>query len=227
LRAVSYKSHIICQVAFVILFLWDKRFLTETKNVFEGKDYIRTNEYDPVFGVINSATDVNGFTTQYKYDNFGRLKKEIAPDGYQASSVLRWVQNSDQHAPENALYYKWSKKSGMAEAITYFDYQGRLLRSVNIGLDNEKLYADKEYYALGNVKKSSLPYFAGNSPIWTTYNYDDLQRLEYVNSPISTIKTIYDGRKKTITNVNTEQSKSKEVNAIGQTIIETVRLGKL
>ncbi|MCD4746096.1 MAG: hypothetical protein K8R58_07340, partial [Bacteroidales bacterium] len=159
------------------------RFLTKITEKTDGEDdHITTSQYNYKTGLINSVTDINGLTTSYFYDNFGRLIKTISPDNVQSHNAFRWLLPDDTDKPPNALYYEWIQSSGSPPVKVYYDTIGRVLRTVTIGFNkNEKIYSDKVYDEnKGLLVKESDPFFHETLPQdiqWTEYYYDDMNRI--------------------------------------------------
>jgi len=200
------------------------RFIESSFDPLDHSDY---KEYDPFTGKITLLKDPNGLAMKYMYDNLGRLLKTTNPDGTQSVSVLRWGIEGDDDAPTEpvmANYYSWAKTSGGSVSKTYYDKFGRELRIVAIGLNDQKIYVDKEYYDNNLLKKVSDPYFKGSAAsgiLYTEYTYDDINRLKTQISPGNRImSTTYNGLETTITNPELQQN-TKILNAAGW-LIESI-----
>ncbi|MDP3461686.1 MAG: FG-GAP-like repeat-containing protein [Bacteroidales bacterium] len=171
------------------------RFPTEETVTADGIVYKTKFEYDAAVGRMKKSTDPNNLSTYYYYDGFGRVDKTVFPDKQQQQSQLFWTQEyDDQHedAPERALYYSWSQSSGSPSFLVFYDASGRELRQVSIGFQGEKVYIDTHYTPMGSIDRVSLPYHPGDQPVYSSYQYDDLQRVKMVTYPDNTTaKTEY------------------------------------
>ena len=187
------------------------------------------------YGFIKAEIDCNGLVTEYRHENpfggidlLGITQKTIFPDNTQSATATRWVVDEDGNreidAPSEALYYIWVKSSGNGEIKTYYDVFGKELRIVTIGLNNTKIYLDKEYDAFGRLEIEYDPYYSGNQRNkYVKYEYDIYHRLlkttyqdgtytmlEYDNNPdkLATISEFHP-------NVGNLQTAKKTSNAIG------------
>src|SRR5581483_11668805 len=63
---------------------------------------------------------------------------------------------------------------------TYYDSLGRAIRTetqCHDGTSTRTCYQDTEYYSLGQVSRTSRPYFSGATSYWVSYSYDLLGRV--------------------------------------------------
>jgi RHS repeat-associated protein len=159
-----------------------------------------THVYDPSFGVPVELIGPNGLKTCWEYDSFGRKTTERQLcDVPGAETQTQWA------------FYKVGYGSGLAHAATittaqsgsinnmlpptrvYFDALGRQLRKTGYVFDrtNEQLvYTDTVYDAMGRVEKVSEPYFIvgmGLPEFWTVSQYDALGRVLRVDMPLGDI----------------------------------------
>lgn len=105
-----------------------------------------------------------------------------------------------EEAPEGAVYFEYSQSTGQPSSAVYYDSYGRTLRTVTAAPFGRKVYADIVYNALGQVVKSSEPYFAGTSVLWNTNSYDAVGRTTMQTKPDgSTTRFSYDGLRNTVT----------------------------
>ncbi len=190
------------------------RFITgETNMLNQTISY----QYNTKFGVKKSVTGINNLTTTYTYDGFGNLTAEHLPNGETNTYSRGWALNS---GIPNAIFYTNSQLSNAPDVKTYYDAMGRALYVEADGFGGAKVYSRKEYNAKGQVKKESQPYYSGDTIKWTTYAYDNNDRLDTVNSNglISTYS--YSGKTVTVTDPG-GRSSSKTVNNMGQVISST------
>lgn len=153
---------------------------------------------DDALGVVMKETDANGFTTEYRYDSFGQLVHTATPIA-ETSKATGWCSGMEE-APEGAVYFEYSQSTGQPSSAVYYDSYGRTLRTVTAAPFGRKVYADIVYNALGQVVKSSEPYFAGTSVLWNTNSYDAVGRTTVQTKPDgSTTRFSYDGLRNTVT----------------------------
>ncbi|MGI0120474.1 hypothetical protein ACQ96U_27045, partial [Zooshikella sp. RANM57] len=92
------------------------------------------------------------------------------------------------------------------------------IRTETLALTGETQYQDTVYNALGQVVKTSLPYFKGDEVYWTTYEYDPLLRLIKTTQPDGiTSEVAYQGLNKVLTNAK-GQTKTEHYNGAGQLV---------
>jgi RHS repeat-associated protein len=202
----------------------DGRFVNSTKNAMEHEI---TREYEPKLGTLTSQTDLdNDLTSEFYYDDFGRLRESVQPDGNRSVSVLRWVIYSDNQAPANAIYYSWSQTSGSSPVKVYYNKLGMELRSVSIGFEGIFIFIDTDYNEKGQTLKKSEPYFQGETAIfYTHFHYDVLGRLiKILHTDNTETGFSYQGNETTTTNQKGQVSK-KTVNAAGWLVLSEDALG--
>jgi RHS repeat-associated protein len=165
------------------------RFPELVGNMHNGQEITESYVYDEVTGNVIEHTGVDGLKTENIYDGFGRIIKTLHPDGSQTAYARRWVQLTDQNAPNEAIFYKWQATSGLPSTQVYYDSFNRILRSVTTK-KNDLLCVDNEYNSKGQLIKTSDPYKMSNNSniVYTQYAYDDF------------------GRKQTITHVDGNQT---------------------
>ena len=180
-------------------------------------NHITSTKYDYCFGLATSKTDINGNTTTYAYDGFGRLKSTKLPTGKTITTGYGWVADD---TPVNAMYYTTSSGTGSPTKTAYYDLMSRELRNVATGFEGELIYADKEYNADGSLYRESNPYMSGDDTLWTRYVYDTYNRMDSIVSPTCAIDYAYSGKTTTITDCN-GRSSSKTVNSAGDLVTAT------
>ncbi|MCK4664661.1 MAG: hypothetical protein KAT68_17460 [Bacteroidales bacterium] len=187
------------------------------------KNHIEEYTYYEKTGLLKTHTDVNQLKTTYEYDKFGRIDKEIYPNGTILKTVRRWTipgyANEHEDAPSTAYYYLWAKSPCSSEILTFYDQFNRELRKVTTSFDDTKIYEDKEY--LGTPTYSGLlwhhsnPYFKNEEPVWTNTIYDIYRRPEIINKPDGSSESYtYSKNTETITGFD-GQTKKLEYNGAG------------
>ncbi|MBN1185570.1 MAG: VCBS repeat-containing protein [Bacteroidales bacterium] len=148
------------------------RYLTSETDA-SGNSISKT--YDPKTGLVLTTTDIQGNTTGYSYDGFGNLIMTLMPDFQTINSAINWCK---QDIPDlsNEVYYKEITCEGKAPVFTYYDRFGREVRVVTKSLSGQNINVDKVYNNIGQVTKTSRPYFEGGSAKWTIYEYDGYGR---------------------------------------------------
>ena len=208
---------------------YNARFLTKKINTINEVIYENVYQYDIISGNLIKEIDHAGLETTYEYDDFGRLMKTVYPNQISYETYYTWAVG-DPDAPGDAIYrVSTMKKSPAPESIdfdkqyTFFNKFQQERRSVIWGLQNMKIYVDKEYYSEdGRLSRISEPYFSTNAAdLWTEFFYDDLGRILQKNVPVpqKNITITYQGRITTSTNTLTGVYLKETENALGKTVI--------
>lgn len=177
--------------------------------------------YDPRFGNLLSETGANGLTSTYSYDNFGRLYQANAPNtNIVATTIYSWVSGGGE-APDHARYYVDEVTSGAPTVRTYYDRLNRPLRTRTTNWANQVIFADTQYDGQGRTFKASDPYFSGDTPLWTTQEFDAIGRVIRIEAPGDRIsENTYTGLITTTRNAKGQET-SARVNMLGQQIKAT------
>jgi len=177
-----------------------------------------TRTYEPGTGNLKSETGIDHNTTTYQYDGFGRLFSTINPRGKVILSLLGWDQSMT--GGQNSLYYNvvkpGSASPGLPDQYVYYDVLGREILSVKDGL-NQQIYQTKEYNDDGTLKRTSWPYYSGETLKWTSYYYDVFGRDSTIwNNGLKTSFS-YSLASTTVTNP-AGQTKTTKVNPAGNVV---------
>ncbi len=204
------------------------RFMTKSieKAPTPNNDIVKHFEYDVFTGNLlnDSIMDVNSNSTLYMYDEFERLTEIVNPDLTKIEKYYKWASDcSDFTPPTNALYYtiEYKKPKDLEEqwnkTYVFYDKYGREINKISKGYSGNLIAQQLIYDKYGRLLKTSMPFtFPGIPTQFETCYYDDLGR-EYLKELPNQVKleTIYNGRVKTINNLQTEEYKSIIYNMIG------------
>ncbi|MEJ1415508.1 MAG: RHS repeat-associated core domain-containing protein, partial [Candidatus Sedimenticola sp. (ex Thyasira tokunagai)] len=221
----------------------DGRFPVSVTNALGHSE---TRTYDPQLGVMTSLTGPNGLTTTWKYDSFGRQIREERADGTWSTFYRGMCGISDCRgpylgvisllpligagasplsvgdAPRGTVLYTTTESAGSTPTATYSNELGQVTRKATRGFDGTPVYQDTEYNALGQVSRSSLPYFKGEASHWSQTEYDILGRPTKVTqqgpsgTPIENSFS-YSGFTTTVTNAE-GHIKTTQKNAQGKVV---------
>ncbi|MCU7806371.1 MAG: hypothetical protein KZQ73_00645 [Candidatus Thiodiazotropha sp. (ex Semelilucina semeliformis)] len=193
----------------------DGRYPLWTKN---AKNHQEDYVHHPLCGKKTKLTGPNGLDTDWTYDDFCRQLTETRADGTQSTIQRYRVLDGTRYATRPAgmspsvelyplanVYYKIvTTSTGTAPATFYYDQLGRELRKETVGFDNQVIYQDTEYNALGQIQRASRRYFAGDPIHWVNFQYDLLGRVTRQDAPAdygsrAITKTVYSGLVTTLT----------------------------
>ncbi|MCB0332075.1 MAG: hypothetical protein KDD55_01180, partial [Bdellovibrionales bacterium] len=185
------------------------RFKVSTANALNHVNFM---EYDEGLGKLSQQTDPNGLITRWEFDQFGRAKRELRPDGTELQT--EYVKVTNPSLP-TANYIIRVIETAKPVAVSYYDLLGREVRSELEGFDGTKIFVDKEYNEKGNLVRVSEPYFEGESSRWSMSEYDALDRVIRITEPGNRIITqTYEGLTTSTTN-SLNQTKSRTINHRG------------
>ena len=192
------------------------RFVTKTIN---SLGYEISSNFDPGTGNLTSQEDIRNKTTSMEYDGHGRLKKTITPlgSGHDITEDLNW--DTYFAGGTNSLFVKVINNPGKPTALSYFDLQGREIRSAWTGYSGELLMTESVYSSLG-ISKKSKPHVEDDPPSsykWITYQYDSFGRTLGSYDESGGDWYTYNGRTTTI-EYKGNITKEFTINALGDNI---------
>ena len=154
-------------------YTWNSNTLTS--RTFEGWNWGYT--YFPGSKILNGITDIDGQTTDYKYDEFGRLE-EITERGGAVTTSFTYNIGSGSNSITRLITY--NDPSGGPETpdqtfIDYFDGLGRLVKQEHNG-----------------IIKQDIAYDEAGRLAMETYLPGSFTRYEYEPSPLNRVyRTIF------------------------------------
>lgn len=131
-------------------------------------------EYHEVLRAPTVATDVNGLSTTITYDGFGRVESnknnQTGVVSYTAYYKSGWNEPPYPLGPGFSVYYKaeWTNLGGYKE--TYYSDNGLVLKTSTTSQFGKVISQNFEYFKDGSVRRTSQPYFNGDSEnlLWGT-----------------------------------------------------------
>ena len=183
----------------------DPRLPTSVKN---AKGHTDTYTYD-AYGRILTQTSANGLVTTFGYDSVGRLISVRRPDGNktQFSYFLCTSDTVGASDPTSAVclnQYTTSPEGVQVKFFTmkeelpvnasgvqngprvryFYDALARQVSKVTDGFSGKGINEDTIYDALGRLVHKNRPYYGSvDTPQWTKYTYDELDRLTLESRP--------------------------------------------
>jgi RHS repeat-associated protein len=140
--------------------------------------------FDPRFGVVLTETDANDQTTTTDYDEYGRISHVAFPDGA-TNDYTYHIEPGNHHVTVTA--------SESPTATVYYDNLDRKIKEA-VTDGTQTIVKDTVYDAQGHVLKLSLPHYVDDPVFYTTYEYDQRDRLRKQINPDGTYRTIdYEG----------------------------------
>jgi len=162
------------------------RFVETTTNVL---NQISTFEYND-YGQLISETGIDGLSTQYAYDNWGKIKTVTYPNGKKSNYETKWLTDG------TIGFYIKDITEGAPDIILKFDQFGRKVRTESQDFKGKK-YSDIIYNTKGQVQRTISPYYVNDgytAAQITDYMYDQYNRATSVTSNGLTKTTAYSGK---------------------------------
>jgi len=139
----------------------DGRFLIASENELQHKTQTKYN----LFGWKESETDINNLTTNYRYDAFGRLIEQTAPDG-------NWIKYKYEWGIGNGHQCIRTKASNSPDVNTYIDQLGKEYLRETYDFNGKEIWDRVKYNQKGQLFfKSGLKY-AGDPTSLNETNYE-------------------------------------------------------
>ncbi|ELV8614383.1 RHS repeat protein, partial [Vibrio vulnificus] len=169
-------------------------------------------QFDPIWGQVTRLTEIDGNTTTYHLDDWGREIGIDLPSG--AWSRVKYAKSSDDY---NSIYLK-SVSSNVSPLLEYrFDSKHREVGTIK-GIYKGYSYVFKKYNNKGEVIGSTIPSKLTSGADFINYTYDSLGRITEIVKPNGNVSSYrYYGFTTEFTNAE-RQTTSTIVNAIGQKI---------
>jgi len=128
-----------------------------------------------------------------KYSRFGELSEIIEP-GDDWTKRIVFANLGDARSQYMEVQYR--QASGYRFERSYFDGLKRIYREEKTGFveTNQPIVTETEYFdSTEKILRQSLPYSAGQSPKYRTYEYDSAGRVVQLTNPDGSIKRLASG----------------------------------
>jgi RHS repeat-associated protein len=182
-------------------------------------------------GVLDTVTDANGLVINYDYDGFGRMTRQLRPDG----TATRWTIgacSSPSYCGDSRLrsYVLESRRDNLDAVIhsryVYRDMFDRAKYHESVALKGGLATTQIDYDAVGRVASRSVPFYMGSADPYkvVTFHYDLLNRIWKVERQVSEEDTSLQSTQRSFNGLSlTEtnalgQSTTQKFNAVGQVI---------
>jgi len=173
-----------------------------------------------------SIKGVDGLTTSFNYDEFGRLVKTTVPEGYDILQSLGWISTNSYLY---TVYYSLVDHPHKPNTKTYYDLLGRDRITETEGFGGKAVFTYKQHDSRGNVANLSLePYYADEDGINVTNTYDIYNRQTQSVSPIGTTSIAYsydENGMMTVTTTDPANKITKKVNDPSGKTVQSVDNG--
>ena len=187
--------------------------------------HTETRTYAAGSGAQTGRVDPNGQSTTWTVDGFGRISRELRPDGNEAR---RYVKACQGDCPAYAVVATISDTFNGGSRIAvpqvgYTDAAGHVVRSMTYGFDGRQIVTDSRFDAYGRATEADLPrYVADAAYLDKRLGYDALSRtismLSRDESGVDrTSTTQYQGLNTIVTNPK-NQSRTETRNVLGQLV---------
>lgn len=180
-----------------------------------------TKTYNPNFGTVATLTGPNNLTTSWTYDSFGKPLTEARADGTSTQTTYSLCTTCPTVGTAVTQYTITSTQAGSPYSKTYYDMEGRAIQSETQDKDGALILTQVQFDKLGRQTKTSRPFKAGQTPLWTTVAFDKLDRPVSNTAPDNAVTSMaYDGYT-TVTINSKSQSKTEVKNSQGQLVTIT------
>ncbi|MEO1518791.1 MAG: FG-GAP-like repeat-containing protein [Bacteroidota bacterium] len=160
------------------------RFVTTMTNPM---GYSESATYDIKWGEKLSVTGIDGLTSTFEYDAFGRRTKTTLPTGVVINESHPFFLSSSY----GSTYYHHISQAGKPDQWFYFDKLGRRIRHHRRSFSNAIVMEIWTHDSRGRLKTARAPYKSGETTFTTTYSYDNYNRRTSEVNPFGTTTYSY------------------------------------
>ncbi|MEI3802351.1 MULTISPECIES: FG-GAP-like repeat-containing protein [unclassified Chitinophaga] len=153
------------------------RYPTKREWIGSGITRSTTHLYDDRWGKPLNFRSIDGLTTTYEYDGFGRLTKTTLPEGYAVTQALTWETQGGVFAVGT------SQPGGGSNTKIWYDILGREVRRQNTGFNSGLINQTFTYNARGHLVSQTVPAYTSEAPVTFSNTYDSYNRLTSETSP--------------------------------------------
>ncbi len=185
--------------------------------------------WDTVCGKPISVQDINDQVTGFIYDDLCRETKQTRPGNDFTDTAYENIGNPDI---QNILSQRKAPSAAAADKVwsrDYLDGFGRSWKRYAEGNDStHHVLSETQFNARGEVYRQSAPYFDNgtDTPKWTTYSYDGLDRLTEIANPGGTSSSLAYGNAPDPTHVTRVTVTNEELQAQQYTLDASAKLAR-
>ena len=181
-----------------------------------------TKTYHPTFGTVATLTGPNNLNTTWTYDSFGKPLTESRADGTSTQTVYALCDTSCPTVGTAVAKYTITvTQAGAPYSKKYYGMDGRAIQSETQDKDGALILSQVQFDQLGRTIKTSRPFKAGQSPVWTTVSYDKLNRAVTNTAPNNTVTSVSYNGYTTIATNTLGHTKTEVKNSQGQLVTVT------
>lgn len=166
---------------------------------------------EPIFGNPLSVVGLDGNTTHYHYDDWGRELGVATPQG--SWHIVSYQTSNDKEY----AYYRVLSSNVDPKRVEYFDSKHRERRT-ETDILNGRSYTFKHYDAVGRIIVETMPKKLNQTTLKTSFDYDPLSRVKTVTKADGNVTQYsYHGFTTEVTN-SENQTNTTVLNALGQKV---------
>ncbi|MFM2224931.1 MAG: hypothetical protein RJA07_1133 [Bacteroidota bacterium] len=178
-----------------------------------------------MYGIPQSITKADGLTSSFAYDDFGRLTTATDALGNSITTTYNW-------SIAGFNRYKIISISPISpDVANTIDYIGRTVHTESEGFNNQLIYSDKSFYANGLTLTETNMHTSSETPITSSYIYDNYNRVTQITTPASSVtyNYLYGSGTDIVQSYDANNSliKSIETDATGAVVKETDNGGNI
>jgi RHS repeat-associated protein len=149
---------------------WSDRPRTETALVNGQASPVVTSEWHHGLDVELSRTSPRGVTTQWSWDNFGRLRQETRADG--PGTAYTFASCAGECFGDRGQYQLRATRSDGFVTTTIHDRYGRTVGQESSLASGQTSRQLMEFDSLGRLARQTVPYVNGEPQFWVENRYD-------------------------------------------------------
>jgi RHS repeat-associated protein len=147
--------------------------------------------YDDASGVVVRRQHPNGVTVRTSYDSLQRVRSETSAAGVITTTTLAFP---DVGTPNFVAFVVTTQTTGLPPRSAFYDAAGQVRIERSRGAGGRSVVSLHEYDSLGRLVRSSAPHFDGDTPVFLTRAYDDLDRIVREDRPNGLVlSSVFDG----------------------------------
>jgi YD repeat-containing protein len=170
-------------------YIYGVRDITHTyaDRFVNAKNYSINYNYDLGTGNLLSETDANGYLTNYSYDLFGRIIKEIKPYDSAIYATKEYNYSFDGIAPEliKVSQRELTGTNNTFDSLYFYDGFGNLIQIKTEVNATARLEKDFFYDSERRLVREFNPYFVNSSESYSNPNNDLTADSLYYYDPLS------------------------------------------